>query len=303
MLNEDDHGERYLLFPQPLYDQDNPLPSETTHTLPGAIDGQESAWAVSSRGGHERFLVVASPSPVQELETSSEAAGRPAERRDSLRPRAGSNGRAAAWHRVVPPWRREIRRPGTRRRPLPPTRRSKGGVHGVRVRQIVLENPEANESDTCRIALLDDGSPTPGSTSGGDAGRESRRDHLDHPLRVAADTDDHRGTKPSTGSAAHEVESRARPWRPHAPESVRRARRTPAVTSSPDPVRSRCTTPRTPHRAPFHPRVPACHPARPSYARPASPPRRRDPAERVRISGVPCLVKEGLALRPIGVST
>jgi hypothetical protein len=68
VLNEDDHGERFLLFPHPVFDRSNPLPADSTFTLPGTAAGEEIAWGVTSRGGHERFLVVASPEPVAELE-------------------------------------------------------------------------------------------------------------------------------------------------------------------------------------------------------------------------------------------
>lgn len=68
VLNEDERGERYLLFPQPAFDQKNPLPADTSLTLPGSIAGRANAWTVTSRGGREHFLVVASPEPVAELE-------------------------------------------------------------------------------------------------------------------------------------------------------------------------------------------------------------------------------------------
>ena len=68
VLNEDDRGERYLLFPQPRFDTRNPLPADSNVTLPGAIGTAEQAWTVTSAGGREHFLVVVSPEPVAELE-------------------------------------------------------------------------------------------------------------------------------------------------------------------------------------------------------------------------------------------
>jgi hypothetical protein len=68
VLDADDKGESYLLFPQPMFDQKNPVPAAQDVTLPGARAGKPSAWTVTSRGGHEHFLIVASPSPVAELE-------------------------------------------------------------------------------------------------------------------------------------------------------------------------------------------------------------------------------------------
>jgi eukaryotic-like serine/threonine-protein kinase len=61
VVNEDDHGESYLLFPLPGL-MSNPLPAGR-HRLPGTIDGSEVSWKVSSTGGKEHFLVMASPTP------------------------------------------------------------------------------------------------------------------------------------------------------------------------------------------------------------------------------------------------
>ncbi len=68
LLNEDERGESYLLFPQPLFELQNPLPADTTLLLPGTMGGDVSAWTVTSRGGREHFLVIASLEPVSELE-------------------------------------------------------------------------------------------------------------------------------------------------------------------------------------------------------------------------------------------
>jgi hypothetical protein len=45
----------------------NPVPAGT-HRLPPARDGQPFSWGVSSAGGQEHFLIVASPEPVPVLE-------------------------------------------------------------------------------------------------------------------------------------------------------------------------------------------------------------------------------------------
>ncbi len=68
VLNEDDRGECYLLFPQPMFDLRNPISADTACVLPGPIAGKENAWTVTSRGGREHFLIVVSPEPVEELE-------------------------------------------------------------------------------------------------------------------------------------------------------------------------------------------------------------------------------------------
>jgi serine/threonine protein kinase len=64
VVNEDEHGESYLLFPLKGLTP-NPLPAGR-HRLPGALDGSNVSWQVSSTGGKEHFLVIAStkPSPL-----------------------------------------------------------------------------------------------------------------------------------------------------------------------------------------------------------------------------------------------
>lgn len=71
VLNADDRGESYLLFPQPRFAWSNPLPADSTVVLPGLMDGSEVAWTVTSAGGRETFLVVAGPEPVPELESGA----------------------------------------------------------------------------------------------------------------------------------------------------------------------------------------------------------------------------------------
>jgi len=61
VVNEDDHGECYLLFPLPGQESSNPLAAGTGHELPGASDGKEVHWQVTSMGGHEHFVVFVSP--------------------------------------------------------------------------------------------------------------------------------------------------------------------------------------------------------------------------------------------------
>jgi len=70
VINEDDRGEANLLFPLPGFDLANPLPADTAHHLPARRprDGARVFWQVSSAGGREHFLVVASPEPLLEFE-------------------------------------------------------------------------------------------------------------------------------------------------------------------------------------------------------------------------------------------
>jgi Protein kinase domain/Domain of unknown function (DUF4384) len=68
VLNEDERGQSFLLFPARALERTNPLSADSTTMLPGPVDGRENGWIVTSRGGREHFLVVASPEPVAALE-------------------------------------------------------------------------------------------------------------------------------------------------------------------------------------------------------------------------------------------
>lgn len=80
-LNEDIAGESFVLFPLPGLDLQNPLAPETVHRLPGTVEGVSNYWDVTSAGGQEAFLVIASREPLEEFE-----------REIAHFPRAGSEG-------------------------------------------------------------------------------------------------------------------------------------------------------------------------------------------------------------------
>jgi eukaryotic-like serine/threonine-protein kinase len=63
VVNEDDQGESYLLFPLPDQRLTNPLPAATRHEIPGMVGGEQIRWEVSSAGGREHFLVFVTPEP------------------------------------------------------------------------------------------------------------------------------------------------------------------------------------------------------------------------------------------------
>jgi tRNA A-37 threonylcarbamoyl transferase component Bud32 len=64
IVNEDEHGDVYLLFPLPGQSLKNPLPAGTANRLPGAQDHKEIRWQVDKAGGREHFLIFASPERV-----------------------------------------------------------------------------------------------------------------------------------------------------------------------------------------------------------------------------------------------
>lgn len=64
VVNEDDHGKSFLLFPLPVLAAANPLPAGTRHEIPGLVNGARVSWEVSTAGGREHFLIFASPQPL-----------------------------------------------------------------------------------------------------------------------------------------------------------------------------------------------------------------------------------------------
>jgi hypothetical protein len=70
VINEDDTGETVLLFPIPETDLRNPLDKDEVHELPGHNpSGGRLAWTITSSGGRERLLVVATRRRVEALES------------------------------------------------------------------------------------------------------------------------------------------------------------------------------------------------------------------------------------------
>jgi hypothetical protein len=67
VLNEDRQGNVFVLFPIPGLDLGNPLPTGH-HRLPGRLRGVPQDWEVTSAGGTEVFLVIASRSPLPDIQ-------------------------------------------------------------------------------------------------------------------------------------------------------------------------------------------------------------------------------------------
>jgi len=64
VVNEDDRGSGFLLFPLPEQRGLNPLPAGSSHSLPHLRETDEKYFVVSSAGGREHFLVFVSPEPI-----------------------------------------------------------------------------------------------------------------------------------------------------------------------------------------------------------------------------------------------
>src|SRR4029079_358646 len=63
VVNEDDKGDSFLLFPLPGQRQTNPIQASQQVMVPGT-----TRWRVTSAGGHEHFLVFASPDRLESFE-------------------------------------------------------------------------------------------------------------------------------------------------------------------------------------------------------------------------------------------
>jgi eukaryotic-like serine/threonine-protein kinase len=63
IVNEDDSGESYLLFPLPNQNVTNPIPAGHPVRLPTGGD-KPLYWTVTSAGGREHFLIFATPEPL-----------------------------------------------------------------------------------------------------------------------------------------------------------------------------------------------------------------------------------------------
>ena len=71
VINEDEQGERYTLFPHRRGTLQNPLEAGVRHRLPGVVAGKDLSWQVSSAGGTETIVLIASRDPIDELERSA----------------------------------------------------------------------------------------------------------------------------------------------------------------------------------------------------------------------------------------
>ncbi len=68
VINTDQNGAAFLLFPIPGMDLVNPLRGHKDYVLPGPRDGIALDWLVTSRGTQERMVIIASGAPLPALE-------------------------------------------------------------------------------------------------------------------------------------------------------------------------------------------------------------------------------------------
>jgi serine/threonine protein kinase len=142
IVNQDEQGESYLLFPLLDVSVPNPLQPGTTQRLPRTPAGEPFFWKVTSSGGREHIFVFASPTRLQEFERILSTLPRPRLDRPvvELPPRAvgtlrGIGGLAKATER----------RPAAAPSPFPfttPLPESAERARGYWARELVLENPK-----------------------------------------------------------------------------------------------------------------------------------------------------------------
>lgn len=78
VLNSDERGRAFVLFPLPGLDLQNPVPGERRHRLPGTGAGRRRYWGVDTAGGREHFLVLTSVARSEAFEAAVASLPRPA---------------------------------------------------------------------------------------------------------------------------------------------------------------------------------------------------------------------------------
>jgi serine/threonine protein kinase len=140
IINEDEAGHAYALFPIPGLDQENPLPANATHLLPGKREGKNLSWAVDSPGGREHLMVLASPERLVEFENEMKGLARPGEIAVALPERAMISLRGIG-SLSESPIANQQRSAGRLFEMAHEMAATSEVVHGVWMRRIDLENP------------------------------------------------------------------------------------------------------------------------------------------------------------------
>lgn len=68
VVNEDDRGAVFLLYPLPGQVPANPIPGGRRVQIPGDRAGARLSWQVTTAGGREHFIIFASPQPLSSFE-------------------------------------------------------------------------------------------------------------------------------------------------------------------------------------------------------------------------------------------
>jgi eukaryotic-like serine/threonine-protein kinase len=143
VVNEDERGNSYLLFPLPGREPVNPLPAGR-HRLPGMLAHEKLYWQVTTAGGREHFVVIASPSRSAMFERMFATLPSPVLNQPVSYPKLSTDAlgvlRSVGGLAVAPAHSREqLRTTPEFAIPLTVTEET---VQGVWIRQAMFENPE-----------------------------------------------------------------------------------------------------------------------------------------------------------------
>jgi len=138
VVNEDDKGDAFLLFPLAGQSQTNPVHASERVTLPGT-----KSWVVTRAGGREHFLVFASPDRLESFEQVFAALPSPKENAPvvpaPLQP--ATIGRLRSVGGLTPDVSRQNAGAVLSRLFTTPLTNARESARGLWVRQITLDNP------------------------------------------------------------------------------------------------------------------------------------------------------------------
>jgi hypothetical protein len=143
VVNEDERGNSYLLFPLRGREPANPL-AAGHHRLPGSVEDNKLYWQVTTAGGREHFLVIASPTRSATFEKMFAALPSPVLNQPISYPKLSTEAlgalRSVGGLAVAPSQNREQLRatPGFA---MPLTDKEET-AQGVWVRQATFDNPD-----------------------------------------------------------------------------------------------------------------------------------------------------------------
>jgi serine/threonine-protein kinase len=145
IVNEDERGASYLLFPMPGLDATNPLPAGKINRLPGIRQNEEVYWQVDQAGGREHFLIFASPERLSTVEQSLASLphpelGKPIQSLP-LSKEAVTTLRSVGGLATAPPYAGTQSSGRLTQQYRTPLENGEATANGLWVRQLTLENP------------------------------------------------------------------------------------------------------------------------------------------------------------------
>jgi len=147
VINEDDRGEAYLLFPSDEYQPRNPLVPGVEHHLPGTRRGRVAYWEITTAGGREHLLLVASRERLVTFENAALGLARPTRDAVSATAPAPIDAQAMIELRGMGGFVEENGSAPARAlskslfEMAEPLRNERESVRGVWIRKLTLENP------------------------------------------------------------------------------------------------------------------------------------------------------------------